>query len=87
MLYLDRGGRGPCGGVNNVNTLIESHRDALADLCRRYDVRRLELFGSAARGDFDLRSSDLDFLVEFAPLSAGQRGAADRYFGLLLSFR
>jgi hypothetical protein len=28
-------------------------------------VRRLELFGSAARGDFDARRSDVDFLVEF----------------------
>lgn len=43
---------------------------------------RLALFGSAARGhDFQPESSDLDFLVEFAPLPSGQR--ADRYFGLL----
>ncbi|MBI5719991.1 MAG: nucleotidyltransferase domain-containing protein [Burkholderiales bacterium] len=46
---------------------IESHRPALAELCRRFAVRRLELFGSAARGDFDPARSDLDFLVDFAP--------------------
>ena len=38
----------------------------LADLCRRYGVARLEVFGSAARGlEFDPRRSDFDFLVEF----------------------
>ena len=45
---------------------IEKKRDALAALCRRYAVKRLEVFGSAARGsDFDPKRSDFDFLVEF----------------------
>jgi len=34
-------------------------------------VRRLEVFGSALRDDFDPASSDLDFLVEFEPLEPG----------------
>ena len=38
----------------------------IAAICRRYAVRRLDLFGSAARGtDFDPDRSDADFLVEF----------------------
>ena len=41
----------------------------LGDLCRRFGVRRLDLFGSAARGDFDAAQSDLDFLVEFDPVA------------------
>jgi predicted nucleotidyltransferase len=45
---------------------IAQHREELRELCRRFGVRRLELFGSAARGDFDPARSDLDFLVEFA---------------------
>lgn len=45
---------------------ITSHRDELAELCRRFHVRRLDVFGSAARGDFDPARSDLDFLVEFS---------------------
>ena len=49
-------------------------------LCERYGVRRLDLFGSAARGDFDAASSDLDFFVEF--VSDDWHGAADRWFGL-----
>jgi uncharacterized protein len=44
---------------------IESHREELAGLCRRFHVRRLDLFGSAARGDFDPEHSDVDFVVEF----------------------
>jgi len=46
---------------------IAQHRDELRDLCRRFGVRRLEVFGSAARpADFDPARSDIDFLVEFA---------------------
>jgi predicted nucleotidyltransferase len=38
----------------------------LADLCRRFRVRELSVFGSAARGE--LRpNSDIDLLVEFLP--------------------
>src|SRR5882762_7832611 len=44
---------------------IALHRAELGALCRRFHVRRLDLFGSAARDDFDPARSDLDFLVEF----------------------
>lgn len=45
---------------------IADRRDALAELCRRFGVARLEVFGSAARGeDFDPAHSDADFLVTF----------------------
>ena len=44
---------------------IASRREQLQALCRRFHVRRLDLFGSAARGDFDPETSDVDFLVEF----------------------
>jgi predicted nucleotidyltransferase len=60
---------------------IRENRDALDELCRRFRVCRLELFGSAARGGFDPDSSDLDFLVEFEELEQGEY--ADTYFGLL----
>ena len=45
---------------------ISLHREELRDLCRRFHVRRLDVFGSAAHGDFDPARSDVDFLVEFA---------------------
>ncbi len=51
-----------------MHTLIEEKRADIAALCRRYHVRQLDVFGSAARGvDFDPVSSDADFLVEFGP--------------------
>ena len=68
-------------GEVEVIAMIEEKREALEALCRKHRVRRLVLFGSAARGDFASESSDLDFLAEFAPLEAGAR--ADAYFGLL----
>jgi predicted nucleotidyltransferase len=44
---------------------INLQSEELRALCRRFHVRRLDLFGSAARGDFDPERSDIDFLVEF----------------------
>lgn len=55
--------------------------DAVSELCRRYRVRRLEVFGSAADGTFDPARSDLDFLVEYLPLAPGEH--YDAYFGLV----
>jgi predicted nucleotidyltransferase len=38
----------------------------IAEICRRYQVKELAVFGSAARGE--LRAdSDIDLLVEFLP--------------------
>lgn len=61
----------------------EQRRAELEALCRHYEVRRLELFGSAATGQNRSEESDLDFLVEFGPLPPGKY--ADAYFGLLES--
>lgn len=55
--------------------------NALPDLCRRFRVRRLDLFGSAATGHgFDPVHSDLDLLVTFEPLAPADYARA--YFGL-----
>jgi len=51
---------------------LAAKRDEVAELCRRYGVKRLEVFGSGARSaDFDPARSDFDFLVEFAPAVSG----------------
>jgi uncharacterized protein len=48
--------------------LIESHTANLTELCRRYHVLRLDVFGSAARiTDFDPSRSDIDLLVTYQP--------------------
>lgn len=61
--------------------LIEQHRTELIELCCRYRVQTLEVFGSAAEGTWDDERSDLDFLVQFLPQSPPDH--ADAYFGLL----
>ena len=48
-------------------SLVADRSDEIAELCRRHQVQRLDLFGSAATGDFDPENSDLDFLVTFLP--------------------
>lgn len=55
--------------------------EALVVACRNYAVRRLKLFGSATRTDFDPETSDLDFLVEFDEPPPGLRLGA-QFFGL-----
>ncbi len=60
---------------------IAAKREALKALCERYDVARLEVFGSAARGaDFDPAVSDVDFLVEFKPDT--RLKPLEQFFGL-----
>ena len=60
--------------------VTEDQRARIAELCRRFGVRRLDLFGSAARGDFQAGRSDVDFLVEF--VDEAPRAGLDAYFGL-----
>ena len=44
-------------------TLAETE---LAEICRRYQIKELLLFGSAVRGEMR-PDSDIDLLVEFLP--------------------
>ena len=52
-------------------------------ICRQFGVQRLELFGSASRGEFKLGESDFDFFVQFQ--SHDWKGAFKRYMGLKLA--
>lgn len=65
----------------DVAPVVTEHAVELEQLCRRYRVQRLDLFGSAATGEAG-PESDLDFLVEFKPTNI-QGGRADAFFGLL----
>ncbi len=59
---------------------IDQQRAEIARLCRRYGVRQLEVFGSAARGaDFDPVTSDADFLIDFEPES--DLSPLEQFFG------
>jgi predicted nucleotidyltransferase len=46
--------------------LAPSQQARIADICQRYRVRRLQMFGSAALG-LEREDSDVDLLVEFQP--------------------
>jgi predicted nucleotidyltransferase len=58
-----------------MSTPFDQSLNDLADLCKRFGVERLELFGSAVTETFE-ESSDNDFIVKFADRSPGY---ADRY--------
>ena len=48
-----------------MSPVLEPYRQQIEALCRRFYVRRLEVFGSALRDDFNPARSDVDFLVQF----------------------
>ena len=50
------------------------------EICRNRSVSRLHLFGSGTGTQFDPKTSDIDFVVEFKPLTPGEH--ANQYFGL-----
>lgn len=71
-----RGRRGP-----SIAKLVAKRQEKVDALCRKYHVRELDLFGSAATGEFRPRRSDIDFMVRFEASSPAEH--AQRYFGLL----
>jgi predicted nucleotidyltransferase len=64
-----------------MTVLLENHKEAIAGLCRKYSVKRLFVFGSAIRDDFRPGESDVDLLVEFAPI--GGHAKFHAYFEIL----
>ncbi len=63
-----------------MEPIIESRKEQLIELCRKHHVKRLDVFGSVAVGDFT-SSSDIDFVVEFDDAVAARR--FDNFFELL----
>ncbi len=49
-----------------IQSNINIAHDKLAEFCRRHHIRKLALFGSVLRDDFQ-PESDIDVLVEFDP--------------------
>ena len=65
--------------------LLTDKRQAIAEACARHHVARLDVFGSALRDDYRPGESDVDLLVEFAPLKPYE--LVDAYFDLLDELR
>jgi predicted nucleotidyltransferase len=59
-----------------MNSIVKDKIPQLVELCKKYHVVRMYLFGSAARDDFDPATSDFDFLIsiseELPPEDRGQ---------------
>lgn len=49
-----------------VNSLVSIPTDGFAAFCQKHGIRRLSIYGSALREDFE-PESDIDVLVEFKP--------------------
>src|ERR1700731_2203184 len=64
-----------------MTAMLRVRREQLVAFCKKDRVWRLDVFGSAARDDFDEQSSDVDLLVEFEEMPFADRG--DAYLGLL----
>jgi predicted nucleotidyltransferase len=63
---------------------IRSRQDEIAAICRLHHVKRLSLFGSAVRSDFDPSRSDVDLRVEFDEMPV--ESYAENYFALREAF-
>lgn len=63
-----------------MHASIEKHRAEIEELCRRYGVRTLDVFGSATTDGFDEDRSDVDFIVDFS--EAARRNYFHAYFDL-----
>ena len=62
---------------------LDEIKKVVEPVCREFDVRRLDAFGSVARGT-STDTSDLDLLVEFRNPALH---SARRFFGLLHSIQ
>jgi len=66
-------------GMSLAELPIKIDREKIAEFCRARGIRRLSLFGSVLRDDFDPERSDVDVLAEFEP--GALKGVGFRYFG------
>jgi predicted nucleotidyltransferase len=63
-----------------MQPFIAEKREEIAELCRKHHVRRLSIFGSAVRDDFDSARSDVDVRIEFDDKAIERY--ADNFFNL-----
>ena len=56
--------------------ILQDKREAIAGLCARHGVARLDVFGSALRDDYRPGESDVDLLVESGPMDGYAKAVA-----------
>ena len=64
---------------------VKFDRDKIAAFCRARGIRRLSLFGSVLREDFNPERSDIDVLAEFNPGALNGVGVRYMRYGEELS--
>lgn len=64
-----------------MTAIIKQNEGRLIELCRKYHVAALDVFGSAVTDDFNEKTSDIDLLVEFD--SSVRQNRFDNFFALL----
>jgi predicted nucleotidyltransferase len=64
-----------------MNAIVTEKLPQIVELCKKYRVAKLYLFGSAARDDFDPATSDIDLLITFSA-EVKLLELADVYFDL-----
>ena len=65
-------------GMSVTELPIQIDHEKVAKFCRARGIRKLSLFGSVLRGDFNPARSDVDVLAEFDPDAL--KGVGFRYF-------
>lgn len=65
-----------------MHKIIEQNREQILNLCQQFHVKKLDVFGSVLRSDFNEATSDLDFIVTFENLPPVEYAQA--HIGLLL---
>lgn len=58
---------------------IAAKKEQVGEICRRHHVRKLEVFGSVTRSDFDPSRSDVDLIAHFED---EREDLVDAFFGL-----
>jgi uncharacterized protein len=59
--------------------IIRDNQRQIAELCRQFGIRRLDVFGWAVTARFDATKSDLDFIVDLGDYDAT---VVDRFLDL-----
>jgi predicted nucleotidyltransferase len=68
------------GELTLMIAILEAYHGQIAELCRRFGVARLDVFGSATTEQFAPGQSDIDFIVRFTDVDSP--GIARRFVGL-----
>jgi uncharacterized protein len=66
--------------MTSMAPVVRQHLQEIASVCRKHRVKRLDLFGSAARDDSAAEPNDIDLFVEFEDYDSP--AIADQWFGL-----